>query len=129
MRSIITLLFTTLVLSLPNQSYSQEKNENQQAQTSESEKQNTDYVKKLNLDEEQALKFKAINKNYKENVSALKGKSKSKAYTKKLKALEKERDKELKNLLSDEQFKDYIKLRREKRKSLQTLIRKSNDQK
>jgi hypothetical protein len=117
-------LFSLVSNSLP----AQEKQSNTQTSISDSKKQKNDFIDKLDLDEEQAIKFDAINKTYEENVKALKIKTKSKRSTKKLKALEKERDKEIKELLSKDQFTKYIELRREKRNSLKTLIRKSNGQ-
>jgi|GEM_PF-5914889 len=95
---------------------------------SKSEKENNEFAEKLDFNKEQRVKFEAINKAYEENVNALKIKSKSKKTTRKLKALEKERDKALKDLLSKEQFQKYIELRREERGRLKTLIRKSNGQ-
>lgn len=95
---------------------------------SKAEKENNDYAEKLNLSEEQTEKFEEINKAYEEDVNALKIKSKSKKTTRKLKALEKDRDKALKDLLSEEQFQKYMELRREERGRLKTLIRKSNGQ-
>jgi hypothetical protein len=95
---------------------------------SKSEKENSDYVVKLGLEKEQAIKFQDINKAYEEGVNALKIKSKSKKTTRKLKALEKDRDKALKDLLSEEQFQKYLEMRRQERGRLKTLIRKSNGQ-
>lgn len=95
---------------------------------SKSEKENNEFAEKLDFNKEQRVKFEAINKAYEENVNALKIKSKSKKTTRKLKALEKERDKALKELLSEEQFQKYIELRRQERGRLKTLIRKSNGQ-
>lgn len=95
---------------------------------SKSEKENSDYVVKLGLEKEQAIKFQAINKAYEQEVNTLKIKSKSKKTTRKLKALEKDRDKALKDLLSEEQFQKYLEMRRQERGRLKTLIRKSNGQ-
>ncbi len=86
--------------------------------------QNSFYIKALELKEDQALKFIDINSNYERQVDALKSESKRKGYKEKLKALEEERDRQLEELLSKKQFKNYIELRREKRKNLQGLIRK-----
>lgn len=128
MKSILTLLVFTFGLLFSNQSYSQEKNISSETSVSKSERQRDYYVEKLNLNQDQAQKFNAINKNYKSSVNALKIKSKSKKSVKQLKTLEEKRDKEIKEILSNEQFKKYLELRRAKRKSLKTLIRKSNSQ-
>ena len=110
----------------PSQLFAQDKSLNNKNPVSS--KQKTLYVEKLNLDEDQTRLFKAINQKFQENVSALNIKSKSKAAEKKIRKLEEKRDKDLKELLSVKQFETYIKLRREERKKLKTLIRKSNGQ-
>lgn len=128
MKHIMSIIFLSLGLLFSNQIHSQEKTLSQKTTSSSVEEENAHYIEKLELDRDKALTFEAINDRYEENVKALKIKSKNKKSIKKLKALEKERDKEIKILLSEEQFKNYIELRREKRNSLKTLIRKSNGQ-
>ena len=60
-------LFSLVSNSLP----AQEKQSNTQTSISDSKKQKNDFIDKLDLDEEQAIKFDAINKTYEENVKAL----------------------------------------------------------
>lgn len=122
----MSVIFLSLGLLFSNQIHSQEETLSKKKTSSSVEKENAYYIEKLELDKEKAIAFEAINNKYEENVKALKIKSKNKKSIKKLKALEKERDNEIKELLSNEQFKSYIELRREKRNSLKTLIRKSN---
>lgn len=128
MKSILTLLVITSVLFYTAEAYSQEKETTKKEVSLKSSKQQNYYIEKLNLNEKQAKRFEAINETYKKRVSAMKIKSKSKKSVKKLKALENERDNQIKELLSEEKFKEYLKLRKVKRNSLKTLIRKSNGQ-
>lgn len=128
MKSILILLIFAFGLFYNTQAYSQDKSSTKKEAISESKKKQNSYVKKLNLNEEQAQKFEDINLEYKKNVSALKIKSKNKKSVKKLKALEDKRDKEIKEILSEGQFEEFLELRREERNSLKTLIRKSNRQ-
>lgn len=126
-----SILFSTVIFMFlcgPSPIAAQEKQDDQKASISPSEKQQNYYVEKLKLNTEKAEKFEAIHIKYEDNVRALKIKSKSKKTVKKLKALEQLRDNDIKALLSEEKFKEYLKLRREKRNSLKTLIRKSNRQ-
>lgn len=94
--------------------------------TNSIDNQNSFYIEKLKLTEEQALQFETINTAYIIQTNALKGESKNKDYKDKLKELEKHRDKQMEEILSKKQFKKYVELRHNKRKQLQGLIRKQN---
>lgn len=121
--SILILLFGLLI---SNQIISQEQHQTNKTKSSPALNENRYYIEKLGLVQNEATEFENINRQYEKNIKALNIKAKNKKSIKKLKALEKERDKAIKALLSEEQFKNYIELRREKRNSLKTLIRKSN---
>jgi hypothetical protein len=123
MKSLLNFLILMIVFLGENTLHAQIK---EKGVTNSIDNQNSFYIDKLKLKEEQALQFIEINANYEKAVEALKSESKSKNYKEKLKVLEQKRDDELKEMLSRKQFKNYIELRREKRKNLQGLIRKSN---
>jgi hypothetical protein len=128
MRPFFYFLILNICLIGFNPLSAQENQSKSKTSVSKAEKENDSYAEKLNLSEEQSEKFEAINKTYQEEVNALKIKSKTKKNTRKLKTLEKERDKALENLLSEEQFEKYLEMRRQERGRLKTLIRKSNGQ-
>lgn len=82
------------------------------------------YAETLNLSDSLAIKFDSINKSFKTEINTLRIKSSSKKNLKKLSALEDKRDVELKKILTTDQFQNYLELRREQRKDMQSLIRK-----
>lgn len=94
--------------------------------TNSIDNENSYYIEKLKLTEEQAIQFETINTAYITNVNALKSESKNRDYKDKLNELENNRDKQMKEILSKKQFKQYVELRQNKRKQLQGLIRKQN---
>ncbi len=86
--------------------------------------QKSQMAKELGLENEIAIQFDSINKSYKTEINTIRIKSSSKKNLKKLTALEEKRDAELKNILTAAQFQNYLELRREQRKDMQSLIRK-----
>jgi hypothetical protein len=119
-----TLLYFFIFSFISFNFHTIEAQEKQKLSSNSIDNQNSFYIEKLKLANKLAAKFIEINSTYEEQVDALQKEAGSKDYKAKLKALEQERDDNLKKLLSKKQFKKYKALRREKRKQLQGLIRK-----
>ncbi len=108
-----------LIICLTNRIHAQDTNYNKDTGYKKSH-----MAQDLGLEIEIAKQFDSINKSFKTEINALKIKSSSKRNLKKLSDLEDKRDSELKKILSEEQFENYVELRREQRKNMRSLIRK-----
>ena len=107
----VVLLFVTLTA---NQASAQSKMTEEQKKEAKARYQ--EYKEKLNLTDDQSGKVDAINTTWFEGISALKNSDDSKlAKYKKLKSLNADRDKQMKAVLTKEQFKIY-KQQQEERK-------------
>ena len=122
-RNIITILLLTLFNVA---SYAQERQltEEQKEQVKEQLEQ---YFEKLDLSEEQKSKFEEITKKYVLHMKTLKTSGKSKfAKYKEYKSINGSKNKEMKALLSAEQFKIYQKTQKEIQKKIQETRRNRN---
>ena len=77
-------------------------------QTKEAKAKYEEYKQKLNLNEDQSKKVDAINTTYFEGIAELKSSKASKlSKYKKFKSLSSERDKQMKDVLTKDQYKTY----------------------
>ena len=122
-RSIITILLLTL---LNVTSYAQERQLTIE-QKEQVKEQLEQYFEKLDLSEEQKQKFEEITKKYALQMKTLKISGKSKfANYKEYKSIKGSKNKEMKALLSAEQFKIYQKTQKEIQKKIKEKRRNRN---
>lgn len=106
---VLSLFFALFLIGI-NTSYAQSKADSLTDEQKEEIKKNLEeYSAALNLSEDQRPKFEAITKKYAEQMKAVKdgGGRKLQKY-KKLKSIGKNKDAEMKVLLSKDQFKVYL---------------------
>ena len=116
---IISLLFALFFIGI-NTSFAQSKADSlTDEQKEEIQKNIEEYTAALNLTEDQKPKFESITKRYAEQLQALKdgGGSKFKKY-KKVKSISKNKDAEMKTILSKDQYKVYMEKQEEMKKNL-----------
>ena len=122
-RNIITILLLTL-FNVASQAQEKQLTEEQKEQVKEQLEQ---YFEKLDLSEEQKPKFEEITIKYALQMKTLKTSSKSKfAKYKEYKSIKGSKNKEMKALLSAEQFKIYQKTQKEIQKKIQETRRNRN---
>lgn len=96
-----------------------EKRHESQRQARERHRESADvrkaYIEQLNLNEEQKKQLKAIKEKYKAQREAIRAEGRSKGNWKKLEALQKEQNAEVKEVLDEDQYKLYLEMQ-EKRK-------------
>ena len=114
-------MFFALFLIGINTSYAQSKTDNLTDEQKEKVKKNLEeYAAALNLSEDQKPKFEAITKKYAEQMKAVKdgGGRKLQKY-KKVKSIRKNKDAEMKALLSKDQYNVYL----EKQEEMKTKMK------
>lgn len=121
----MSLSFILLLLSLPicfSQSSVEQLDEEQKM---EMKKNMEDFAKSLQLTEEQKPEFVAISEKYGQQMLELKdsNSSKWKKY-RKVKSINKSRNKEMKKLLTEEQYQLYVKRQKELQKKMKERSKK-----
>jgi len=113
-------LFIALLLVGITNINAQTKRENLSDEQKEEIKKNVEeYTTSLNLTDVQKTEFEAITEKYAKQMVAVRdsGGAKFKKY-KKLKSIRKNKDKEMKQLLNQEQFKTYLEKQEERKKQM-----------
>ncbi len=121
---ITTLFFAFFFIGI-NTAYSQSKADNITEEQKEEIKKNIEeYATALDLSEDQRPKFEEITKKYGEQMKAVKngGGGKFQKY-KKVKSIRKNKDAEMKSLLSKDQYKVYL----EKQEEMQEKMKKKRN--
>lgn len=124
MKTALFLMVIILSLSRIEVIQAQRLNKDNDKMTNTLEAHNSFYIKELKLSDTQTLRFNEIHKSFEKDASALREVSDKEKFEEKFKALEQQRDEEIRKILSKKQYKTFIDLRRKHRKNLQGLIRK-----
>ena len=116
---VLSLFFALFFIGI-NTSYAQSKADNLTEEQKEAIKKNVEaYATALDLSEDQRPKFEEITKKYAKQMKAVKdngGRPMSKY--KKVKSIRKNKDAEMKKLLSKDQFKGYLEKQEEMKKKI-----------
>lgn len=116
---VVVLLVSTMSLA-----QDRELTEEQKVQVKEQLEQ---YFEKLDLSEEQKPTFEEITKKYALQIKTLKTNDKGRfAKYKEFKSIKRSKNKEMKSLLSDEQYKIYIKTQKEIQKKMKEKRKNKN---
>ena len=116
---VLSLFFALFFIGI-NTSYAQSKADNLTEEQKDDIKKNIEeYAAALNLSEDQKPKFEAITKKYAEQMKAVKdgGGRKLQKY-KKVKSIRKNKDAEMKTLLSKDQYEVYLEKQEEMNKKI-----------
>ena len=116
---VLSLFFALFFIGI-NTSYAQSKADNlTEQQKEEIQKNLEEYAAALDLSEDQRLKFEEITKKYAKQMIAVKdsGASRMSKY-KKVKSIRKNKDAEMKTLLSKDQYKVYLEKQEEMSKKI-----------
>ena len=110
---VLTLFFASSLIS--STAFAQSRADNLTEEQKEEIKKNIEaYATALNLSEQQRLKFETITKKYAEEMKAVKDSGGSRrSKFKKIKSIRKNKDSEIKTLLSKDQYKVYLEKQKE----------------
>ena len=123
---VLSLLFTLFFISV-NATYAQSKEDLTDEQKEEFKKNLKEYAMVLNLSDEQKSKFGEITKKYAGQMKDLKEDSGSRlSKYKKMKSIQKSKNAEMKDLLSKDQYKIYLKKQEEMQERLKDKRKDSN---
>lgn len=116
---VFSLLFTLFCLASQSSIAQTKAAHLSDEQKEEMARQVEEYFTTLDLSEEQKPQFKAITKKYAEQMIVVRdsGEGKMKKY-KKVKAIQKDKNAEMKELLSDDQYSVYLEKQEEMRKKM-----------